>query len=218
MNGKIIVIEGADACGKSTQAKILSAHLKKQGKSVRLISFPRYEEFFGSLVEGHLRGKFGNPHELPTEFCTLLYSLDRYQMLNEIKNALKEGKILIMDRYIQSNLAFQTAKFTNPAEQDSFLQWMQIVESRMPKADIVIFLEMPIEISQKLMKKEKKKADLHESNILYQKRVIAIYERLARSGNWLQIKCAFRQQNGKWIIKSRKQVAEEIWQNIKWRV
>ena len=140
MNGKIIVIEGADASGKSTQAEILSARLKKIGKNARVISFPRHNEFFGSLVERHLRGKFGNPHELPAEFCALLYSVDRYNMLNEIKNALKEGKILIMDRYVQSNFAFQTAKFPNPAEQDSFLQWMQIVESRMPKARLeVIF-------------------------------------------------------------------------------
>ena len=218
MNGKIIVIEGADASGKSTQAEILSARLKKIGKNARVISFPRHNEFFGSLVERHLRGKFGNPHELPAEFCALLYSVDRYNMLNEIKNALKEGKILIMDRYVQSNFAFQTAKFSNLSEQDSFLQWMQTVESRMPKADAVILLEMPAEFSQRLLKKEGKKKDLHESNVPYQKRVLAIYERLARSGNWLCIKCALRQQNGKWKIKSKKQVAEEIWQGIRNRI
>ncbi|MBS3057612.1 MAG: dTMP kinase [Candidatus Diapherotrites archaeon] len=218
MNGKIIVIEGADASGKSTQAEILSARLKKIGKNARVISFPRHNEFFGSLVERHLRGKFGNPHELPAEFCALLYSVDRYNMLNEIKNALKEGKILIMDRYVQSNFAFQTAKFSNLSEQDSFLQWMQTVESRMPKADAVILLEMPAEFSQRLLKKEGKKKDLHESNVLYQKRVLAVYERLARSGNWLQIKCAFGQQNGKWKLKSKKQIAEEIWNGIKNRI
>ena len=218
MPGKIIAIEGADASGKSTQAKLLAAHLKKLGKDARVISFPRHNEFFGSLVERHLRGKFGNPHELPAEFCALLYSVDRYNMLNEIRGALKEGKILIMDRYVQSNFAFQTAKFPNPAEQDSFLQWMQIVESRMPKADAVVFLELPVEFSQRLLKKERKKKDLHESNVLYQKRVLAVYERLARSGNWLQIKCAFGQQNGKWKLKSKKQIAEEIWNGIKNRI
>lgn len=217
MPGKIIVIEGADASGKSTQAKLLAMRIKKSGKQSKLISFPRHKELFGSLVERHLRGKFGNPHELPAEFCALLYSVDRYNMLNEIKSALKEGRILIMDRYIQSNLAFQTAKFTNPAEQDSFLQWMQAVESRMPKADAVIFLEMPIEFSQKLLKKERKRADLHESNFSYQKRVLAVYERLARSGNWLQIKCAYAQKN-KWKLKTKKQVAEEIWNGIKNRI
>ncbi len=217
MGGKILVIEGADASGKSAQAKLLAARLKKLGKKTGIISFPRHKEFFGSLVERHLHGKFGSPHELPAEFCALLYSLDRYNMLNEIKSALKEGKILIMDRYIQSNFAFQTAKVSNPAEQDSFLQWMQIVESRMPKADIVIFLELPAEISQKLLKKEKKRADLHESNLAYQKRVIAIYERLARSGGWLQIKCTHVQKN-KWKLKPRKQIAEEIWNGIKNRI
>src|SRR3989338_4099977 len=218
MQGKLIVIEGADISGKATQAKLLANRLRKIGKTVEAISIPRYEGFFGKIIEKYQRGKFGNPHELPAEFCALLYSVDRYNMLNEIKNALKEGKILIMDRYVQSNFAFQTAKFSNLSEQDSFLQWMQTVESRMPKADAVIFLEMPTEFSQKLLKNEKKKADLHESNLAYQKRVLAIYERLARSGNWLQIKCAFGQQNGKWKIKSKKQIAEEIWNGIKNRI
>ncbi len=217
MTGRIIVIEGADISGKATQAKLLANHLRKIGKSVEAISIPRYDAFFGKIIGKCQHGKFGNPHDLPAEFCALLYSIDRYQMLNKIKNSLKEGKILIMDRYVQSNLAFQTAKFSNPAEQDSFLQWMQEVESRMPKADAVIFLEMPIEFSQKLLKKEKKRADLHESNLAYQRRVIAIYERLARSGSWLQIKCAFKQQN-KWKIKTRKQIAEEIWRGIKTKV
>lgn len=209
MKGKIIVLEGTDSSGKATQSQLLLGFLQKKGIDAELYSFPRYKEFFGSLVGKYLAGDFGSKESLPPEFCALLYSLDRYQIKKEIEEKLAEGKILVMDRYIFANIAHQAAKFSDAKEQENFLCWIECLESRMPEADAVVFLNMPTAAAQKLMLgKDREKAyrkgvqkDLHESDSDYLERTRRVYELLAKKNNWIVVDCA---ENG--FVKTKEEI------------
>ncbi len=214
--GKIIEIEGTDGTGKKTQSKLLMEKLKEAGLKVELISFPRYNEFFGSLIKRYLDGEFGLKEDLPAEFVSLLYALDRYQIKKEVSKKLKEGKILVMDRYYYSNLAHQGAKFVKRNEQDEFITWLKVVESKVPRPSKKIFLDLPIDVTQKLMENEGRgKKDQHEADMQYLERVREIYKRIVlNEKDWISVKCA-KLENGKWFVRSREEIHEEIWNSLK---
>lgn len=217
MKGNLIVIEGSDASGKATQAKLLLKALRKRRRKALLYSFPRYNEFFGSLVGKYLAGSFGRKETLAPEFASLLYTLDRYSAKNKMQGQLKKGTTLVLDRYYQCNLAYQSAKYKTMKEQEEMIKWISSAESRLPQPDAVVFLEMPVEAAQQLMKgKDRKKAyrngkkkDQHEADKAYLNSVLQIFKRLARRNNWLWIKCA-RRKGRKWQVKTREEVHREI--------
>ncbi|MEW6295260.1 MAG: dTMP kinase [Candidatus Diapherotrites archaeon] len=215
MKGRIVVFEGVDASGKATQAKLFFERIKKAGKKAELSSFPRYNEFFGSLVGRYLAGEFGSKEELPPEFCSLLYSLDRYHAKKEIQEKLKKGTILVFDRYFTANYGFQPAKFKGKKQREEFFQWMKALESRMPQPDLVFFLDVLPQISRKLMKgKDREKAyrkgrkkDIYESDIAYQNKVRAMFLHLCRKEkNWSRINCVRGNK-----LKSREEIHSEVW-------
>jgi len=211
MKGKLIVIDGTDSSGKNTQAKLLVKYLKKQNKKVAFISFPRYETYFGKLIKKYLAGGFGNPAKLAPEFCALLYALDRHDEKKNIESKLRAGYWVVCDRYSQSNLAHQGAKFKERKKQDEFIEWVAMLEAGMPKADRIFFIDMPVALSQKLMRRRKGKTkDAHEKNVPYLKRTLEIYQRLAKMQKWAWIKAG---SNGK--IKSIEQVHKEIISKLK---
>jgi len=218
MKGKIIVFEGADSSGKTTQLRLFCEHLEKEKIVFEVLKFPRYNEFFGSLVGRHLIGEFGKVSELSPEFCALLYSIDRYQIKKEICEKLASGKILVMDRYVQSNMAHQAAKFSNEKEQEEFLEWIESLESRMPKADMVVFLNMPTETAQKLMSGKDRKSDYrkgsekdqHETNPEYLERARSVFKLLAEKYNWIVIECV---RNNK--IRAKQEIQNEIREKLK---
>jgi len=214
MKGRIIVFEGTDASGKATQAKMLFERIRKAGKRVEFGSFPRYSEFFGSLVGRYLSGEFGSKEELPAEFCSLLYSLDRYHAKKEIEAKLKKGIILVFDRYFTANYGFQPAKFKQEKQRNEFFEWMKAVESRMPQPSIVFFLDVPIQLSQKLMKgkdrskqyRKGKTKDIHEIDSSYQKRVREMFLFLCKKEkNWVRINCVKGNK-----LRSREEIHKEI--------
>jgi dTMP kinase len=191
MRNRLIVIDGTDSSGKNTQARLLLKYLRKKGKKAVLISFPRYGTYFGKLIRKYLAGGFGNPAKLAPEFCALLYAMDRYDEKENIERKLRAGYWVICDRYVQSNMAHQAAKFASRKKQDEFIGWVAMLESGMPKAGKVFFIDMPVEISQKLMKSRKGKTkDAHERNVPYLKRTLEIYKRLAKKQKWHWIKAA----------------------------
>ncbi len=198
MNGKLIVFEGTDASGKATQQHLLIEALQARGFKAEALDFPRYSKFFGSLVGRYLNGEFGLMKELSEEFCALLYSLDRYQMKKEIEQKLASGTILVSNRYVFSNIAFQTAKFHDAKEKAKFQKWIETVESRMPKPGLVFLLDLPIQSTVSLMAGEDrqkdyrggKERDIHESNEAYLERVRQNFLKLAkRNKNWRVINC-----------------------------
>ena len=208
MAGKLIVIEGSDASGKATQAKLLAERFEKEGQEAELIAFPRYETFSGSLVKKYLTGDFGSLEELPPEFPSLLYALDRYDAAKSIKGAISQGKIVVADRFTASNIAHQAVKLPKE-EQQGFIEWLTCVESRLPQPAVTVYLDVPVEISQGLMDKEGRERDLHEQNPAFLKRAQDIYLSLAKQSSWERIDCVADEK-----LLSIEEIHELVWKAV----
>ena len=209
MSGKIFVIEGADASGKATQSKLLKERLEKEGFSVQLFSFPRYETETGKQVKKYLSGEFGSLDEVRPEFAAVLYSADKFAAAREIKEALAKGKMVICDRYTASNAAHQGARTADEAKRKEFVQWIQETESGLPKPAATVYLDVPVAVSQKLMESRAREKDLHESDAEYLERVRSIYLELCKQENWIRIDCV---KGGK--ILPREEIHKAVWSRM----
>jgi dTMP kinase len=217
MKGKFVVIEGADCTGKTTQAELLVRKLKSLGKDVVYLEFPTYEKTpGGQTVTWYLEGKFGDLEHVPPEVACLTFALDRYQFAKENQTFLEQGKILIANRYTQSNMGHQGGKFKGP-ERIKFIDWIEKVESRMPQPEVVVYLDLPVEISQKLKEKRgdtkgAKGKDIHEKDIQHLKDARECYLETAKRKGWILIDC---KQKGKEDIRSIDDIHKEIFDKIK---
>ena len=209
MKGKIIVIEGADASGKHTQSKLLVERLEKNGNEVEFFSFPRYETFFGKLVKKYLLGEFGSLKEVKPELASLLYSLDRFDAMPQIEKSVGNGKIVVCDRYTASNIAHQAAKFQGEKRRQ-FIEWIESVESRLPSPDLTIFLDLPVEVSAKLMQSRQREKDIHELDLDYLKATRQVYAGLSKKGGWQRIECS--SGSG---IKPMEEIHKDVWVEVK---
>jgi len=200
MRGKFIVIEGGDCTGKTTQAKLLADRLSRNGSKVKMLDFPAYDTPTGQLITKYLKGEFGSLNKVSPYFATLLYSADRYQFAEENQKALGDGWTLISNRYTQSNIGHQGSKFKG-AERKEFMKWVNTVESNMPQPDDVVYLDLPVKVSQKLLHaregaKGAGKKDIHEQNVEYLKRTRKCYLEAAKKYNWIVIECAAQGKSG----------------------
>jgi len=208
MNGKLFVVEGADASGKHTQAELLLERLKKENIDAVSFAFPRYGLFFGKIVKKYLNGEFGSLDEVKPEFAALLYSVDRYDALPQIEKLLFEGKTIVCDRFSASNIAHQAAKFQG-GEREKFIEWIETVESRLPKPSLTLFLDVPVPVSKNLMQNRKRKQDIHETNVDYLEATRQVYLSLTKKQGWTKIECT---ADG--LIKPREEIHEAIWQKV----
>jgi len=208
MQGKLLAIEGVDSSGKGTQAKLLLERLQREGKQAILVSFPRYETFSGKLVRDYLQGKFGSLEEVKPEFAALLYSLDRFNAMPFLEEQLSQGKIIVCDRYIASNIAHQAAKLQGEP-QEAFIEWLHEVESPLPKPTATVFLDLPVETSIKLMQSREKEKDIHELNKPYLEATRQVYLKLANQPGWITIDCS--SETG---IRAREKIHKEIWEKV----
>lgn len=196
--GKLIVIEGLDGSGKSTQLDLLLERLKGLNIDCRSVSFPDYESDSSALVRMYLAGKFGKkPDDVNPFAASVFYTVDRYasykQNWGEYYDA---GGVVIAGRYTTSNAVHQTSKL-DKSEWETFLNWLYDFEYgkvQIPKPDKVIFLDMPVEVSQKLLsgryKGDESKKDIHESDVNYLDncRKAAVFT--AEFSGWTVIPCA----------------------------
>jgi len=210
--GKLIVIEGLDSVGKRTQCKLISERMKKEGMKVETISFPTYETRFGKLVRDYLDGKFGKKEEVSAEISSILYALDRYQHSEEIEGKLEKGISIIADRYSQSN-AYQIAKVKED-EREELMKWQKNLESRLPPADAVVFLDMEVETARKLLNERAqssgRKTDIHEKDENFQIEVRSVYLKEAQKEKWIVISCS---EKGK--LKNKEEIADRIYGALK---
>jgi dTMP kinase len=204
MKGKLIVFEGIDASGKTTQAKLLLKALKKKGFSVQYFSSPTKKTFFGKLLHDFLHAKL--KQKLSPEQLALLFVLDRAQLKERILQGLEQGTVFVLDRYKASTLAYQTAFFP-VQEQEAFLFWAKQLEQRMPDADLTLFLDVNPDQAKQLLKNKKK--DILEKNFSFQKEVYKIYLQLQQSQKFTIIGCA---ENNKLLTK--KAIAEKVWKEV----
>ena len=196
--GKLIVIDGADGSGKATQTKKLLSYLKKNRIRNKYISFPRYyTSFHGRNVGQFLKGKYGGNTEVSPYLSSLAFALDRLTARDKIVDWLKEGSLVVADRYVSASLAHQTSKLP-PRKRKVFIDWlytMEYKEHKLPKEDVVIYLYVPAEISQKLLDKKSsrkyiKGKDKAEIDITHQKKSIAMYQQLCKKfKHWQMISC-----------------------------
>lgn len=196
--GKLIVIEGLDGSGKSTQLELLPKNLKEKGIDCKTVSFPDYASDSSALVKMYLSGKFGTePESVNAYAASLFYTVDRYASYKTSWGGFYEkGGTVVSGRYTTSNAVHQTAKLDKSQWAD-YLNWLYDLEYNkigIPKPDIVIFLDMPIEVSQKLMtgryKGDETKKDIHESDIKYLENCRKAAGFVARHSGWEIINCA----------------------------
>lgn len=198
---KLIVIEGLDGSGKSTQLELLISALEKGGKRVRKIKLPDYESPSSTLVKMYLGGEFGkDPNAVNAYAAGAFYAVDRYASFTlDWKTDYDSDKIIVADRYATSNSIYQTEKIAE-ADWDSYLDWSADFEYNklgIPKPDAVIYLDMPVDISQKLMTGRyggnESKKDVHEADVAFLEkcRKSALYA-ASRQG-WHIVECS----NGK---------------------
>lgn len=212
--GKIIVIEGIDGSGKNTQTALLVENLKKKNLSASKMSFPSYEKtFFGREVGKYLDGQYGGIDEIPPQFAAILYAGDRFEKKDEIKSLTEGDQILILDRYVPSNIAHQCAK-VELKKREALEHWIAELEYDvygLPRPDLVIFLDMPATISQELvMKKDArsytdKKKDLHENDKEHLTSSHECFRDLVRKNKWFSIACS--DENG---LKSIADIQNDI--------
>jgi len=174
---KLIVIEGLDGSGKATQAKLLTSTLQEMGRTVRQVSFPDYESDSSALVKMYLAGEFGtSPSDVNAYAASSFYAVDRYASFKkDWEKDYAEG-IIVADRYTISNAIHQCSKL--PQEQwDGYLDWLFDFEYRLlgiPEPDLVIYLKVDPEVSQRLLAEryhgDISKEDIHEKDREYLRR------------------------------------------------
>ncbi len=196
--GKLIVIEGLDGSGKATQASRLLQNLQKTGLQVLQVTFPNYESPSSVLVKMYLDGEFGTrPQDVNPYAASSFYAVDRYAGYRQFwEKAYHNGKVILADRYTTSNAVYQLTK-TQRENWDVFLDWLEDYEYgklQLPRPDLVLYLDMPVQVSQKLMTQryggDEGKKDLHEKNgdFLIHCRQSALYA--AKRWGWKVIPCA----------------------------
>jgi dTMP kinase len=230
MPGQLWVIEGADGSGKQTQAKLLVERLNKSenlgANKAHFWSFPTYEDpVWGKLLKEYLGGE-QKADEVDPKYASLLYAADRGKAAPKIKELLAKGDWVICDRYAQSNMAHQGAKIRDELARNKFLKWleeMEFIYFDIPKPDGIIYLSLPIEVSQKRAEQRLKEAeargetlgdkvkkrDVHEQDTEYLERVRNEYQRLAELQNWHIIECV---ENGHELTPE--EISDKIWKVI----
>lgn len=175
MEGKLVVLEGLDGCGKSTQFERLLRYCEERGIPVKGISFPDYEKESSALVRMYLNGAFGSrPGDVNAYAASAFYSVDRYASFQcGWKQAYEAGTLILASRYTTSNIIYQMTKLPKGQWKD-YIDWLydfEFTRMQLPRPDQVVFLDMPVKISQKLLferyQGDLSRKDLHESDIIY---------------------------------------------------
>lgn len=195
--GKVIVLEGLDGCGKTTQLELAESYLKDLGVKCRAVSFPNYSSTSGALISEYLKGDIPCDGDNGAYAASAMYALDRYiSYMTDWRDFYEHGGIILSGRYTTSNAIYQLTKIP-PEQHEQFLNWLMDFEYRklgLPEPDRVIYLDMPIEVSQQLLDSrylgDGSKKDIHEANIrfLEECRKSAMYS--ANICGWQIIDCA----------------------------
>lgn len=204
--GKLIVLDGTDGSGKATQTKVLVERFQQEGKRVETFDFPHYQNHFGGLIGECLAGKHGNFVEMSPHVASVLFAADRFESSQKIKQWLSEGAIVILDRYVSANQIHQGGKISNEESRKKFLYWLDYMEHEIfniPRPDMIIYLDVPVEVSQRLSKEKaasSKKiytegADQHEDNLQHLKDAKESgLKMIAAQNSWHRIECYQNEQ------------------------
>lgn len=212
--GKLIVIEGTDGSGKSTQFKRLKERLVCEQKDFRTLVFPQYSQPSSALIRMYLNGDFGTtPTDVNAYAASAFYAVDRYASFKQgWGEYYRNGGNILCDRYTTSNAVHQVSKEPEE-EQIKFLEWLydfEYCKLGLPEPDLVIYLDVPTEFTDKLLREREAttntKADIHEKDIEYLTRCRNAGRMVAEYYGWTVISCV---ENGK--LRSIEDIHEEIY-------
>ena len=229
LNGKIIVIEGTDGSGKQTQAAKLKERLQNEGYNVYTTSFPNYDSDSSAAVKMYLNGQIrSNANDVSAKAASIFYATDRYiTYKKEIEEVYtKKESVIVFDRWVASNIIHQGQKLIAGIEDENlrkeklseFIEWLDVLEHEdfeVPRADTVIYLNVPLEYTIALREKRAnkitggEKQDIHESDNIHLKNASETGLLAAKLLGWKVIQCV---EDGK--MRSIEDIAEEIWKNI----
>ncbi len=220
-DGKLIIIEsGSDASGKATQTKKLYERLLKEGYIIKKVEYPNYESESSALVKMYLNGDFGKkPSDVDPYVASTFYAVDRYASFKtEWEEFYNQGNIILADRYTTSNMVHQASKM-DIEDRDVYLDWLENYEFNMykiPRPDCVVFLDVPLSISSKLMENRnnkitgESKKDIHESDLAYLEKSYNNSLHIADRYGWNKVNCVRDNE-----LRSVEDIHEEIYQIVK---
>lgn len=204
--GKLIVIDGIDGSGKTTQIELLKQVLALQGQALQVISFPRYRDnIYGKLIKRYLEGEFGDINEVNPYLMACVYAGDRVLAKPSIEKWLEEGKLVVVNRYVSASKAHMGANLQEE-EREQFFNWLDELEYKtngMPKEDLTILLKIDPKIAQKNIVSIGR--DIHEENLRHLEEASKIYLQLSENENWHVVDCM---QDGN--MKSKEEIHQEI--------
>ncbi|MCI8655411.1 MAG: thymidylate kinase [Clostridia bacterium] len=218
--GKLFVIDGTDGSGKQTQFERIVERLKKEGKDIKVVSFPNYDSESSSLVKMYLGGEFGeNAKEISPYIASTFYAADRYATYKtQLEEYYKNGGIILADRYTTANMVHQAGKIKDLEEREKFLNWLWDFEFNLyglPVPTKSFFLNMPTEYAVKLMENRENKItheqqkDIHERDKNHLKDAYEAACSLVDKYDWYEVKCV---KDGK--IRTIEDIHEEIYNEI----
>ncbi len=214
MRGKIITIEGLDGSGKSTQIDLLVNKLNELGVKHKFIHFPMLNKGeYGKLIAEYLRGELGSLENVHPKLVALLFAEDRNEHKSLLEEWLQEGYLVIMDRYVNSNIAFQCAKTRDQQDKDELKRWIYDFEfghNQLPSPDLSIFLNVPFSHIENSLNSARTgadrdylngKVDIHEDSLELQRNVYHEYLNLLQEqANFYEVDCFGH--DGHWMSKT----------------
>ena len=215
MAGKLIVFEGTDGSGKSTQFGELCRRLDGMGKEYQKLVFPQYDEPSSALIRMYLGGEFGNkPSDVNPYAASAFYAVDRYASLKKVWGEYyEEGGLILTDRYTTSNAVHQAVKCA-PEDRPAFLRWLDDFEHDkmgLPRPNLVIYLDMPTQKAVELLRSREAathtKADIHELDTGYLADCRACALQAAQVLGWKKISCL----DAEGALRPIRDIHEEIW-------
>lgn len=215
--GKLIVIEGTDGSGKSTQFKLLTEHLESSGKEFQKLVFPQYSQPSSALIRMYLAGEFGSkPTDVNAYAASAFYAVDRYASYKKGWGQWYEnGGLVVSDRYTTSNAVHQASKESGDAQKE-YLQWLYEFEYDklgLPRPDLTIYLDVPTDFTEKMMRKREQDtnthADIHEQDLQYLATCRRTGKAAAQFYGWTVIECV---KDGK--MRTVEDIHEEIYRHV----
>ncbi len=215
--GKLIVIEGTDGSGKSTQFRLLTERLAAEHRDFRRLVFPRYSEPSSALIRMYLGGEFGtNPTDVNAYAASAFYAVDRYASYKlDWGQWYHDGGLVLSDRYTTSNAVHQTSK-EPPERRAAFLKWLYEFEYDrlgLPRPDLVLYLDVPTGFTEKLLRRREQdthtKADIHEQDTAYLATCREIGRAAAEYYGWAVISCVSGEE-----MRSISDIHEEIYRHV----
>ncbi len=212
--GKLIVLEGTDGSGKSTQFARLCARLTQNERAHRRLVFPQYEEESSALIRMYLRGEFGDkPSDVNPYAATAFYAVDRYASFRkDWAKDYEQGMLFLADRYTTSNAVYQAAKLSGQARRD-YIRWLfdfEYTHMGLPKPDVVFYLDLPTEHSLLLLRQREGGRDIHEADEAYLAACRETALELAAAEGWQVFSCLDDQGQ----LRSVEDIHEMLWQAL----